>query len=267
MAASRHGFSANLAMLFKESKCLLHRFTLARAAGFDAVEISTPELFNYSPGEIASALRSEDLSCVLFNMPAGSWTDGERGLAALPGRQREFQHAIDTTQLFAEALECRRVHCLAGIAPVDEQTETLYRANLGHAASELGSIGVDMLIEPINQRSIPGYHLRCFEQASRTIEAVRLATGSTSIQLLFDVFHCQILHGDLAARLRQHRSLIGHVQIAGVPDRGEPDDQQEVNYPYIFRLLRGELEYRGHIGCEYVPRSGTVAGLRPQPSK
>lgn len=259
--ASRHarrGFSANLAMLFKEHGDLIERCRRARAAGFEAVEFSTPELYGHRASELSAVLRDEGLRCVLFNMPAGDWAAGERGLAALPTRRTDFVKSISVTVEYAEALSCPRVHCLSGLAPLDRAEVGCYRENLAMAAEELRSAGVDVLIEPINQRSIPGYHLRSFAQAAETIVSLGDSAG---VKLLFDVFHCQILHGDVSEHMRRYRDIIGHVQIAGVPERAEPDHKQEVNYPYVFQLLRGEIAYEGHIGCEYIPRSGTEAGL------
>lgn len=264
--ASRRGFSANIAMLFVEHGGILERLRRARAAGFDAVEISTNELYDHSPGEVASVLDGEGLRCVLFNMHAGAWGNGERGIAALPSRRVDFERSVETAMEYAVRLNCPRVHCLAGLAPVDSASELCYRNNLALALSSLGSVGVDVLIEPINERSMPGYHLCSFAQAADTIVAVPHGKEGHDrlrpLKLLFDIFHCQRLHGDLSAHLRLYRDIIGHVQIAGVPDRGEPDANQEVNYPNLIKLIRGELAYTGHIGCEYIPRSGTEAGLR-----
>eukprot|EP00931_Biecheleriopsis_adriatica_P024752 TRINITY_DN15345_c0_g1_i1.p1 TRINITY_DN15345_c0_g1~~TRINITY_DN15345_c0_g1_i1.p1 ORF type:complete len:202 (+),score=25.09 TRINITY_DN15345_c0_g1_i1:301-906(+) len=192
-------------------------------------------------------------------MPAGDWAAGDRGLAAIPERQGDFKKSLDATLAYAEQLECPRVHCLAGLSPA--ASEPCYRQNLEMAVEALAPAGVTVLIEPINQRTMPGYYLSSFEQAADTISSVTGNVSHGSLKLLFDVFHCQILHGDISMRMRQHSDIIGHVQIAGVPDRSEPDGMQEVNYQHVVRLLREELGYTGYIGCEYHPRTSTEAGL------
>ncbi|CAL1146534.1 unnamed protein product [Cladocopium goreaui] len=249
------GFSANLAMLFQDVP-LLERFARARSAGFGAVEISSNELFEHCPKEVASHLKGEGLDCVLFNLPAGDWRGGERGLAALPKRQEEFLRSLQQGADYAERLGCSRVHCLAGLLGSSE----IYRSNLQKAGEVLGPMGVEVLIEPINQRSMPDYHLKSFGQAERLLAEV--SRPNAPVKLLFDFFHCQILHGDLTMNLRKYADIIGHVQVAGVPDRGEPDARQEVNFRHLFQVLRDELGYKGHIGCEYQPRGKTEDGLK-----
>lgn len=261
MSLARSRFSANLAMLYGETH-FLDRFRRAAAAGFKAVEISTPELFKHDASAVRAALDEHGLSCVLFNMPAGAWADGERGIAALPGRADEFRDSVAVTAEYARALSCDRVHCLSGIAPHSAEHEHTYRESLGTALEELSPAGVEVLIEPINQRSIPGYYLRSFDQAASTIGAFeRLGGGEMRPRLLFDLFHAQIIHGDVTMLLRKHREHIGHVQLAGVPDRAEPDEHNELNFAHLFRVLGSELRWEGHVGCEYIPRGETDAGL------
>ncbi|CAE7214298.1 hyi [Symbiodinium sp. CCMP2592] len=211
MAASRRGFSANLAMLFQEVP-FLDRLKRARAAGFTAVEISTPELFSHRPDQVASALQEEGLQCVLFNMPAGDWTAGERGLAAGASRE-DFERSLSITVDYAARLRCPRVHCLAGLGS-EKTSDEIYQQNLERAVRVLGTTGVEVLIEPINQRSMPGYHLSSLPHAAATIRSVsanlppKLRGGRSSaaggLKLLFDVFHCQIMHGDLTTNLRKY---------------------------------------------------------------
>ncbi|CAE7534510.1 hyi [Symbiodinium natans] len=249
-------------MLFQEAS-FIDRLKRARAAGFAAVEMSTPELFNHPAQEVASALQKEGLECVLFNMPAGDWNAGERGLAALQ-RAEDFERSLEVTADYAARLKCPRVHCLAGLTSERDSSDAIYRQNLERAVRVLGSIGVEVVIEPINQRSMPGYHLSSLPHAAATIEAVSENLPPElrgSLKLLFDFFHCQIMHGDLTMNLRKYADLIGHVQVAGVPDRAEPDNRQEVNFPPLFQLLRHELAYTGHIGLEYHPRRSTEEGL------
>eukprot|EP00439_Symbiodinium_sp_Y106_P066274 s4128_g10.t1 len=202
-------------------------------------------------------------------MPAGDWTAGERGLAAGASRE-DFERSLSVTVDYAARLRCPRVHCLAGLG--SETSDEIYQQNLERAVRVLGTTGVEVLIEPINQRSMPGYHLSSLPHAAATIRSVsanlppELRGGRSSaaggLKLLFDVFHCQIMHGDLTTNLRKYVDLIGHVQIAGVPDRAEPDDRQEINFPHLLQhVLRGELAYTGHVGLEYHPRRTTEEGL------
>ncbi|KAG8470054.1 hypothetical protein KFE25_006509 [Diacronema lutheri] len=255
----RTSFSANLAMLFTESR-FVDRFRAAAAAGFRAVEISTPEMYAHTPAELAAELDRHGLSCVLFNMPAGDWKGGERGIGALAGREAEFDAGVRQAAAYAAALRCPRVHCLSGLAEPAERSDAVYRASLGRALDTLAPLGVDVLIEPINLRSIPGYYLRGYEQAADTIEAVG-ARGGRTAKLLFDIFHAQRISGDVSRLLREYIGRTGHIQIAGAPDRHEPDEHNELNFPHLFRLLRAELGWDGHVGCEYNPRAGTAAGL------
>lgn len=254
MAVRFPGFSANLAMLFQEVP-FLQRFARARRAGFNAVEISSNELFAHPPDEVRSCLDAEGLECVLFNLPAGDWRQGDRGLASLD-RPKEFLASLQQGAEYAQRLKCPRVHCLAGLNGSAE----LYRSNLRKAVEFLGP-DVEVLIEPINQRSMPGYHLASFAEAADIIADIA-GQSDKPLKLLFDVFHCQILHGDLSTNMRKYSDHIGHVQVAGVPDRVEPDARQEVNFRYLFDLLRNELGYQGHIGCEYHPRGETEDGLK-----
>lgn len=259
MSLARSRFSANLAMLYTEAS-FIGRFRAAAAAGFTAVEISTPEMFEHSPEALAAELNAHGLSCVLFNMPAGDWKGGERGIGALAGREAEFDAGIEKTVAYAAALRCPRVHCLSGLVEPGERSDAVYRGALRRALDTLAPLGVDVLIEPINQRSIPGFYLRSYDQAVETIDAVG-ALGGAKPQLLFDIFHAQRIRGDVSELLREHIGRIGHIQIAGAPHRNEPDEHNELNYPHLFRLLRTELDWQGHVGCEYVPRDGTDQGL------
>ncbi|CAJ1422084.1 unnamed protein product [Effrenium voratum] len=212
-------------MLFQELR-FLERFKAAKRCGFGAVEISTPELFQHSPQEVASILDAEGLECVLFNMPAGDWAAGERGLAAQAARKGDFEAALQQAAEYVKPLRCPRVHCLAGL----HGCRDTYRSNLARAVEVLGAQGAEVVIEPINQRSMPGYHLASFPEAAATISEVAAGLAEEQrgkLKLLFDVFHCQILHGDLTMNLRKYADLIGHVQIAGVPDRHEPDRRSE----------------------------------------
>jgi hydroxypyruvate isomerase len=203
-------------------------------------------------------LRDNGLEQALFNLPPGDWEAGERGLAALPGREAEFNAGLERALPYARALGCRRVHMMAGIPPEGTDRRAcrdVYAANLRAAAEFFAPHSVTVLLEPINTRDIPGYFLNYQGQAVALIEA----GGAANTGLQMDFYHCQIVDGDLATHLRANFRHIRHVQIAGVPERREPD-QGEVNYPYLFDVL-DQLGYDGWIGCEYRPAGDTLAGL------
>jgi hydroxypyruvate isomerase len=248
-------FAANLSMMFNELP-FPERFAAAARAGFKAVEFLFP--YDHAPGDLAEALRTNDLQQVLFNLPPGDWEAGERGLSALPGREAEFRSGLERALRYVQALDCRTVHMMAGIPP--EGTDPLecrqvLAGNLGAAAEFFAPHGVTVLLEPINSRDMPGYFLNHQGQAVALLEAAGVANAG----LQMDFYHCQIVDGDLASHLRANFAHIRHIQIAGVPDRHEPD-LGEVNYPYLFELM-DELGYGGWIGCEYRPAGDTLDGL------
>lgn len=248
-------FAANLSMMFNEV-AFPQRFAAAAAAGFTAVEFLFP--YDHAPHEVAQWLIENKLENVLFNLPPGDWAAGERGIAALPGREAEFRDGVARGIEYALALGTQRVHMMAGLVPAGadlQVSHATYLANLRHAAHEVGKHGLSLLIEPINGRDMPGYFLTSQAQA----HALREESGAANVKVQMDFYHAQIVEGDLAMTFRQHLDGIGHVQIASVPSRNEPDDG-EVNYPYLFRLL-DELGYEGWIGCEYRPRGRTEDGL------
>ena len=249
-------FAANLSMLYPELE-FLDRFAAAARDGFKAVEYLFPYAFD--PREIAKRLKDHGLRQVLFNAPPGNWDHGERGLACLPGREAEFRTGIATTLEYAAALDCPRVHVMAGLLPADSERGAHYPTyikQLQWAALQAAKQGVDMLIEPINTRDIPGYFLNRQDDAHRVVSDV----GAPNVKVQMDLYHCCIVEGDLAMKIRRYLPTcrVGHVQIAGVPERHEPD-VGEVNYPYLFAVL-DELGYAGWIGCEYRPRSGAQRG-------
>jgi hydroxypyruvate isomerase len=254
-------FAANLSMMYTEHG-FLDRFAAAAADGFDAVEY----LFPYAHGrnELAALLADHGLAQVLFNAPPGDWDAGERGLACLPDRQAQFREGVDLALEFAQALACPRVHVMAGLAPAGAERAALratYVANLAWAASQAASAGVDVLIEPINPRDIPRFFLNRQDEAHAIVQEV----GAPNLKVQMDLYHCQIVEGDLAMKIKQYlqdpttKGRVGHFQIAGVPERHEPD-RGELNYPYLFDLI-DSLGYTGHIGAEYRPKAGTSAGL------
>jgi hydroxypyruvate isomerase len=248
-------FAANLTMMFNEVP-FPQRFEAAARAGFEAVEFLFP--YDHAPQEVAQWLQQNRLVNALFNLPPGDWAAGERGLAALPGREEEFRASVARALEYAQAMGTRNLHAMAGLVPADaprEQHREVFVSNLRHAARELGRHGITLLMEPINQRDMPGYFLNTQAEA----HAIREDLGEPNLKVQMDFYHAQIVEGDLAMTLRKHLAGIGHVQIAGVPSRNEPDDG-EVNYPYLFRLL-DEVGYEGWVGCEYRPRGRTEDGL------
>jgi hydroxypyruvate isomerase len=248
-------FAANLSMMFTEAP-FLDRFGLAARAGFRAVEFLFP--YEHPAAEIAARLKQHGLQQVLFNAPPGDWAAGERGTAALPGREAEFRDGIAKALDYAAALSCPRLHVMAGLAPAGVPRDTLlatYAANLAWTAEQCATAGVKPVIEPINHRDIPGFFLNTTDQAAAIIQAV----GPERLGMQFDLYHCQVTEGDLVKRVEKHLPLIAHMQVADNPGRNEPGTG-EVNWPYVFRRI-DELGFRGWIGCEYRPAGETAAGL------
>ena len=251
-------FAANLSMMYTEH-AFLDRFAAAAADGFDAVEFMFP--YEHPSAEIANRLADHGLQQVLFNAPPGMAAAGERGMAALSSRQDAFRRSIVEQALpYALALKCPRLHVMAGVVPAGAdraEPRAVYVANLAWAAREAASVGIDLLIEPINQRDVPGYLLNRQDDAHEIV----IEVGAPNLKVQMDLYHCQIVEGDVAMKLRQYlpTQRVGHLQIAGVPDRHEPD-LGELHHPYLFRLI-DELGWDGHIGCEYRPRGRTSAGL------
>ncbi|WP_192036220.1 2-oxo-tetronate isomerase [Halomonas sp. YLGW01] len=250
--------AANLSMLFPEHD-FLERFPAAAAAGFKGVEYLFP--YAFEAGELRAALDDNALSQVLFNLPPGDWEAGERGLASLPGREAEFRDSVMEGIRYAEALDCPRLHAMAGLLPDGADAATreahlaTYVENLRFAAGELEKVGKTLLIEPINGRDMPNFFLQRQGQAREVLKAV----GADNLKVQFDLYHCQIVEGDLIRNMEAQFPHIGHVQLAGVPERHEPD-VGEVNYPAMLAHLDA-LGYQGWVGCEYRPAGDTRAGL------
>ncbi len=249
-------FAANLSMLYPELE-FLDRFEAAACDGFKAVEYLFP--YAFEAREIAVRLNAHGLRQVLFNAPPGDWDAGERGLACLSGRAAEFQAGVRQALDYAAVLNCPRVHIMAGLLPAGADRmahESTYISQLRWATSEAAKQGVELLIEPINPRDMPGYYLNRQDQAHQIVAEV----GAPNLKVQMDLYHCQIVEGDLAMKLRQYlpTGRVGHIQIAGVPERHEPD-LGELNYLYLFSLL-DELGYSGWVGCEYRPRAGLQPG-------
>jgi len=242
-------------MMFQEVP-FLDRFEAAARAGFTAVEYLFP--YEWEPRVLAQKLREYGLIQALFNLPAGDFAAGERGLAALPGREAEFLAGLERALAYAEALGNTRIHAMAGLVPEELDPvalEPIYKENIARAAARAAERGLTLLIGPINHRSMPGYLLRTQGRAARIIVEI----GAANLKLQFDCFHCQMEEGAVSLPLREHFPITGHYQIAGVRERHEPD-MGELNYAYFFRLM-DDLGYDGFAGCGYIPAGDTAAGL------
>ena len=243
-------FAAHSVFCFKKSICWL-AITPLPALVFVALR----NLFHAPfPPRCSRTLQSCGLQA-LCNLPPGDWDAGERGFGAVPGREEAFAESLAQAVTYAQALSRRRLHAMAGIPPADatrESCEAVFVRNLRWAAETLQPHGIQLVIEPINTRDMPGYFLNTAAQAHQIIDQV----GSDNLFLQMDLYHCQVMRGDLAEQIRTHFEVIGHFQIAGNPWRHEPD-VGEINYPYLFDLI-DELGDTGWIGCEYHPRQGTI---------
>ena len=248
-------FSANLSMLFGEHD-FLERFAAAAKVGFAGVEYIGP--YGYPKEQVAEALHKYGLKQVLFNLPAGNWDKGERGLGCLPDRVGEFQDGVGKAIDYAKALGCTTINCLAGILPSDVPRRTGYTtlaSNLSFAAKALKKENILLIVEPINSYDIPGFFLNRSREGIEVIDDV----GSDNLKLQYDVYHMQRMEGELGATLTKLMPRIGHIQIADNPGRHEPGTG-EINYPYILKLI-DTLGYGGWVGCEYKPKGTTVDGL------
>jgi hydroxypyruvate isomerase len=269
-------FAANLSMMYPELP-FLDRFDAAAKDGFKAVEFLFPYAFGKQ--ELVARLKANGLQQVLFNAPPGgtdaasiaqAWDKaGDKGTAAVPGREAEFRAGVLLALDYAEALDCPRIHLMAGlVAPglARDEAQTVYVANLRWAAAEAAKRGRDVLIEPINTRDVPRFFLNRQDHAHAVVAEV----GAPNLKVQMDLYHCQIVEGDVAMKIRHYlpTGAVGHFQIAGVPERHEPDIG-EVNYPYLFGVIdevAGQCGWDGWIGCEYKPKKGgqpggTSAGL------
>jgi hydroxypyruvate isomerase len=246
-------FAANLTMMFNEVP-FLDRFEAAASAGFTAVEFLFP--YAHPAEEIGKRLRANGLTQALFNLPPGNWDAGEKGFAALPERFSDLHESLRTALPYVQATGVERVHLMAGIASRNDHraAEAFYKS-VTWAAEFFATHGVDIVLEPLNPRNTPNYFLNDFGFTRDLINELKIP----NLKLQFDIYHCQILHGDVTMRLREMMPMIGHVQIASIPSRHEPDGE-ELNYPFIFAEL-DRLGYRGFVGCEYNPRGKTTDGL------
>ena len=253
-------FAANLSMLYPEH-AFLDRFEAAARDGFEAVEYLFP--YEHDPAELAARLHAHGLQQVLFNAPPGNWDAGEKGLACLPGREQEFRDGFAKALKYAEALRCPRVHVMAGLVPEGQERNAVrptYVANIRWAAREAARQGVKVLIEPINTRDIPRFFLNRQDHAHELLAEI----GEANAQVQMDLYHCQVVEGDVAMKIRQYlpTGRVGHFQIAGVPQRHEPD-LGEMNYPFLFSVIdevAAACGWQGWVGCEYRPARGAQPG-------
>jgi len=261
-------FAANLTMLFNDVP-FLDRFKAAADAGFEAVEFLFP--YDFDKHRLIDAIQSNGLQLVLHNLPAGDWAGGERGIACDPARVAEFRSGVALAVSYATTLICPRVNCLAGIPPAGLDAETARQTlveNLRFAAGELERAGLLLLLEPVNTRDIPGFFVNRTAQALAIMDDV----GSANLKLQYDIYHSQVMEGNLMPTIEANLGRIGHIQVADNPGRNEPGTG-EINFPYLFGRL-DELGYAGWIGCEYKPAASTAAGLgwlrphqAPQPAR
>ncbi len=262
-------FAANLSLMYLELP-FLDRFEAAARDGFEAVEYLFP--YAWPADELAARLKASGLRQVLFNAPPGgndaagfdgAWAAGLRGTACIPGREDEFRAGVQQALRYAAVLDCPRIHCMAGLLGHDtprDAARDVYQRNLRWAAAEAARDGRDILIEPINPRDMPGYFLQRQDDAHATVQAV----GSPHLKVQMDLYHCQIVEGDVAMKLRQYlpTGRVGHIQIAGVPQRHEPD-VGELNYGYLFQVIdevSAQCGWPGWLGCEYRSRFGGTPG-------
>ena len=246
-------FAANLSMMFDEWE-FLDRFAAAADAGFTAVEFLFP--YAYEPEEIAKRLERHRLTPALFNLPPGDWAAGERGTASLPDREEEFRSSVATALRYADATGVKRLHVMSGNADRRNPANVrAYEDALRHASDAAAPKGLVVVIEPINGRDMPNYFLNDFNYAVDTIGRL----GLPNLRLQYDVYHRQILHGDVLKSLAALMPLVAHMQIAAVPDRNEPGTG-ELDDARVFRTI-DQLGYSGYVGCEYRPANGTLPGL------
>ncbi|HRN07463.1 MAG TPA: hydroxypyruvate isomerase family protein [Ottowia sp.] len=266
-------FAANLSLLYTELP-FLDRFEAAARDGFEAVEYLFPYAFDLA--ELLARLKANGLQQVLFNAPPGgtdapgidaAWAAGARGTASVPGREAEFRAGVELALRYADALDCPRIHCMAGLlsesaAGADQESaaRSVYVSNLRWAATEAAKSGRTILIEPINPRDMPCFFLNRQDDAHAVVQEV----GAPNLQVQMDLYHCQIVEGDVAMKLRQYlpTGRVGHLQIAGVPERHEPD-VGELNCAYLFEVIdevAAQCGWQGWVGCEYRPRLGAEPG-------
>lgn len=242
-------------MMFTELS-FLDRFAAAAEAGFTAVEFMFP--YEFSPEEIESKRKAAGVEIVLFNMPAGNWSAGDRGIACIPGRELEFRQGVEKSLAYARRLGVARLHAMCGIPPKGAHPDACRKTlieNLRFAAARVAEHNITVILEAINTRDMPGF----FVSTQKDSHAICEAVGAPNLKMQMDLYHMQVMEGDLATKLKQYAPWCGHVQLAGCPERNEPDTG-EIRYEYLFKLL-DRMGYDGWIGCEYRPAGKTCDGL------
>ncbi|XP_069694497.1 putative hydroxypyruvate isomerase [Periplaneta americana] len=248
-------FCANLSFMFQETASLLERYQLAKNVGFRAVECAFP--YVHPVEEVVAAQKKADVEQILINVFVGDVTKGELGFAAIPGAEDKFKDSINLAVKYAKALNCSRIHVMSGAVQKEtEENAITYEKNLRHAVSVFEKENIVGLIEPINPYSVPKYYMNSYHKGLDLVKKV----NSPNLKIMMDIFHLQHLHGNLALNIKEFLPYVGHIQVAQVPDRHEPNSSGEINYKYIFTLLE-ELGYDGWIGLEYKPAGLTKDGL------
>ncbi|KAK7099716.1 putative hydroxypyruvate isomerase [Littorina saxatilis] len=255
-------FAANLSMMFQEIATVAERYKAAKDAGFQYVEVAFP--YHESMESLSSAKKAAGLEQILINSYPGDISKGDLGIAIFPDRVDEFREKLEMSIQYAKALDCKRMHVMAGKKPADideamlKKFEETFISNMTYAADRLQKEGILALAESVNERvSVPNYFLGHPHKALQYVKKI----NHPNLKVQFDVFHVQIMDGSITQNLKEQFPYIGHVQISQVPDRGEPDENGEICFPYFFNLLQ-EMGYNGFVGCEYVPRGSTIQGLK-----
>lgn len=249
-------FAANLSMLFTEYD-FLERFAVARSNGFTHVEYLFP--FDYTPQLLKQKLEENHLQQELFNLYPGDWDNGERGIAIMPDRIDEFNKSLEQGLTYALALNCKKIHILSGV--INKHThpdiyEQTWMNNIRNAADFFIDYDITILLEPLNYRNMPGYFLTHQRQAVELIKKI----GRKNVKLQFDLFHAQIMDGDISTLLFELKDYVGHIQVASVPNRHEPH-LEEINFRYFCEVIE-QINYQGYIGLEYHPKATTQKGLQ-----
>lgn len=249
-------FASNISFMFTECPSIISRYKLAKESGFQYVESGFP--FGYSVEQVCQAKEAAGVDQVLINVFTGDVTKRELGFAAIPGKEEEFKNSIELTINYAKALKCKKIHVMAGIVETPTPAnDNVYEKNLKYTVDRFKAEDIIGLIEPINSYSVPNYYLNSYDKAIEIIKKI----NSPHLKLMFDIFHLQHIKGNITNTIKENYSLLGHVQIAQCPDRGEPDTPGELNYKYIFSVL-DNFGYTGFIGLEYKPNDTTTQGLK-----
>ncbi|MDK2821648.1 MAG: hydroxypyruvate isomerase [Clostridia bacterium] len=249
-------FDANLTMLFTELP-FLERFEVAKKAGFSSVEFQFP--YDFDCTEIEQTVKRLGLNITLFNLPAGNWGAGDRGIAADPSRIDEFRKGVATARQWAQRLGCQRLNCLVGLRLpeyTEEEQWKVVQENLAYAAEQLAKDNIMLLMEPLNTYDVPGFLISTTQQAEKLLNLV----GAPNLRIQYDVYHMQRMEGELIGTLKQLGNKVGHIQIADNPGRHQPGTG-EINYKYVLESI-DSMGYKGYIGLEYIPHPNTETSLK-----